>query len=185
MAKYGGFQGTSKRLIELKTLPQIEGHNRSLDRRLRDLGFAPVEGAGFGPVNRNIGNPKVSAGRDGYYYTPCTMPVPIQNVTRSEGRVLQESAMGCSTAHIPISLLGSYLSVIARPARADPAEKGRTGATPLFLPLYRHAGRGGCYSRCSTACPLPFGGRSRPIYPCGKTPNTDHKRALTRRRQAP
>ena len=121
-------------------------------------------------MNRNNENPKVSAGRDGYYYTPCTMPVPIQNVTRSEGMVLQESAMGCSTAHYPISLLGSYLSVIARPARADPAEKGRTGATPPLLPLYRHAGKGGCYSRCSTAYTPLWGVAPVQFIPAGRLP---------------
>ena len=30
----------------------------------------------------------------------------------------------------------------------------------------------------------PFWGRSRLIYPCGKAPNTNPKRALRRRRQA-
>ena len=44
--------------------------------------------------------------------------------------------------HFSISLSHCSMSAIARPARAAPAEKGRTGATPPFLPLYRHTWRG-------------------------------------------
>ena len=112
------------------------------------------------------------------------MPVPIQPGTQTRGGVYQDLVMRCTSTIVPIYLPQRGLSVIARPARSDPAEKGRTGATPPFLPLYRQTGRGGCTSRCTTAYP-PFWGRSRPIYPYGKVPNTYPKRALTRRRQAP
>ena len=90
------------------------------------------------------------------------MPVPIQPGTQTRGGVYQDSVMRCTSTIVPIYLPQRGLSVIARPARSDPAEKGRTGAPP---PLFR--------------------GRSRPIYPYGKVPNTYPKRALTRRRQAP
>ena len=86
--------------------------------------------------------------------------------------------------HFSISLSHCSMPAIARPARAAPAEKGRTGATPPFLPLYRHAGRGGVTGGVTSPTPL-FRGRSRLIDPCGKAPDTDDKRALTRRRQAP
>ena len=69
----------------------------------------------------------------------------------------QDSVMRCTSTIVPIYLPQRGLSVIARPARTDPAEKGRTGATPPFLPLYRQTGRGGCTSRCTTAYP-PFQG---------------------------
>ena len=90
--------------------------------------------------------------------------------------------------HFSISLSHCSMSAMDRPARAAPAEKGRTGATPPFLPLYRQTGRGGVTGGVTSPTPL-FRGRSRSIYPCGKAPNkapdTDDKRTLTRRRQAP
>ena len=101
------------------------------------------------------------------------MLVPMRPGTRTRGGVYQDSVMRCASTIVPIYLPQRGLSVIARPARTDPAEKGRTGATPPFLPLYRQTGRGGCTSRCTTAYPPPFRGRSRPIYPYGKVPNRD------------
>ena len=85
------------------------------------------------------------------------MPVPIQPGTQTRGGVYQDSVMRCTSTIVPICLPQRGLSVIARPARTDPAEKGRTGATPPFLPLYRQTGRGECTSRCTTAYP-PFQG---------------------------
>ena len=70
------------------------------------------------------------------------MPVPIQPGTQTRGGVYQDSVMRCTSTIVPIYLPQRGLSVIARPARTDPAEKGRTGATPPFLPLYRQTGRG-------------------------------------------
>ena len=49
------------------------------------------------------------------------------------------------------------------------------------MPLYRQTGRGGGVP-AGVPPPTPlFRGRSRPIYPCGKVPDTYPKRALTRR----
>ena len=135
-------------------------------------------------MNHNNGNPQDSAIRDGFFNTPCTMPVPIQIVPRSEGGLEQDSAMWWNTAHFPISLPCRYLAAITRPARAAPAEKGRTGATPSFLPLYRHAGRGGGTGGGTQPTPPLFRGRSRPIYPYGKAESKTRKRALTPWRQA-
>ena len=60
----------------------------------------------------------------------------------------------CNTAHFAISLPCRHLAALARPARTDPAEKGRTGATPPFLPLYRQTGRGVCNRVCNNPTPL-------------------------------
>ena len=80
---------------------------------------------------------------------------------------------------------GRFLVCPVHDARAAPAEKGRTGATPPFFPLYRQTGRGVCNRVCNNPNPPLFRGRSRPIDPCGKAPDTYPQRALTRRRQAP
>ena len=58
--------------------------------------------------------------------------VTIQRGTSSGGGMFQDSGWGCSTPHFSISLLYSYLAAVNRPDRDDPAEKGRTIATPLF-----------------------------------------------------
>ena len=108
-------------------------------------------------MNHKNGKPQDSAIQDCFCCAPCTMPVPIQPGTQTRGGVYQDSVMRCTSTIVPIYLPQRGLSVIARPARSDPAEKGRTGATPPFLPLYRQTGRGGCTSRCTTAYP-PFQG---------------------------
>ena len=154
IAKYGGVKGISKRLIELKTLPRSKGRNRSLDRQLRDVGFAPLEDAGCRPMKRTNGVPPRGAIQDGFCCAPCTMLVPIQPGTQTRGGVYQDSVMRCTNTIFPIYLPQRGLSVIARPARSDPAEKGRTGATPPFLPLYRQTGRGVCNRVCNNPTPL-------------------------------
>ena len=111
--------------------------------------------------------------------------VPIQLVTNSGGGLLHDSVVICYKPHFAISLPGSHLAVVDRPASDDTAGTSRTIATPHFLPLYRHAGVGVCYRVCYKPCTPPFGGRYRPIYPCGKASVTDPKRALTRRRKTP
>ena len=136
-------------------------------------------------MNRRNGVPISGAIQDCFCCASCTMPVPMQPGTQTRGGVYQDSVMRCTSTIVPIYLPQRGLSVIARPARTDPAEKGRTGATPPFLPLYRQAGRGGGVPAGVPPPPPLFRGRSRPIYPYGKAPDTDPKRALTRRRQAP
>ena len=74
---------------------------------------------------------------------PCRSTIPIQDATRTRGVVWHDSAMLCNTTTLCISLIMQVLFNYSRPARADPAKNGRTGATPPFLPLYRHAWRGG------------------------------------------
>ena len=120
-------------------------------------GFTSFEDAGCGAMNRRNGVPISGAIQDCFCCAPCTMLVPMRPGTRTRGGVYQDSVMRCTSTIVPIYLPQRGLSVIARPARTDPAEKGRTGATPPFLPLYRQTGRGGCTSRCTTAYP-PFQG---------------------------
>ena len=123
-------------------------------------------------MNRTNGVPPRGAIQDGFCCAPCTMLVPIQPGTQTRGGVYQDSVMRCTSTIVPIYLPQRGLSVIARPARTDPVEKGRTGATPPFLPLYRQTGRGGVPAGVPPPTPL-FRGRSRPIYPYGKVPNRD------------
>ena len=85
----------------------------------------------------------------------------------------------------------SYLFTATRLVRNSPAGphrssgKGQDGSDPP--PFCRCIGkRGGeVYQPVYHRLPPLFRGRSRPIYPYGKAPDTDPKRALTRRRQAP
>ena len=99
-----------------------------------------------------------------------------------------KSAGVCSTAIFLTLLYHSRLPATSWPDRADTEEKGKTEATPLFLPLVRQSGLGfgaGGVTGFGAHPAPPYGGRFRPIYPCGKAPNTDLKRALTRHRQTP
>ena len=77
-----------------------------------------------------------------------------------------------------------HLPDTTRPDRTAPEVRGRTEATPPFLPLVRQTEQGFVTGFVTYPVP-PFWGRFRPIYPCGKAPNTDLKRALTRHRQTP
>ena len=65
--------------------------------------------------------------------------VTIQRGTSSGGGMFQDSGWGCSTPHFAISLPGSHLAVVDRPASDDTAGTSRTIATPHLLPLVRHA----------------------------------------------
>ena len=98
-----------------------------------------------------------------------------------------KSALICYTTHFSILFYRCRLPTTTRPDRADTEENGKTEATPpLFAasPANRAGGGQGLLHGLGHTLP-PLGGRFRPIYPCGKTPNQNAKRALTRRRQAP
>ena len=114
--------------------------------------------------------------------------LPDHRAPYIRGGMGHKSVGGCSTA-ISLNLLyHCFLPTTTRPDRADTEENGKTEATPPFLPLYRQTGRGvgaGFVTGFGAYPAPPYGGRFRPNYPCGKAPNTNPKRALTRRRQAP
>ena len=113
--------------------------------------------------------------------------LPDHRAPNIRGGMGHKSAGGCSTAIFLILLCCRGLSTTTRLDRADTEEKGRTEATPPFLPLYRQTGRGfgaGFVTGFGAYPAPPYGGRFRPNYPCGKTPNPNAKRALTRRRKA-
>ena len=104
------------------------------------------------------------------------------------GGMGHKSAGGCSTAIFLTLLYHSSLDATTKLDRADTEEKGKTEATPPFLPLVRQSGLGfgaGGVTGFGAHPAPPFGGRFRPNYPCGKAPNQNPKLALTRRRQAP
>ena len=82
-----------------------------------------------------------------------------------------KSTLICYTTHFSRLLYHRRLPTTTRPDRADTEEKGRTEATPPFLPLYRQTGRGfgaGFVTGFEAYPAPPYGGRFRPIYPCGK-----------------
>ena len=114
--------------------------------------------------------------------------LPDHRATYIRGGMGHKSAGGCSTAIFLTLLYHSSLDATTKPDRADTEEKGKTEATPPFLPLYRQTGRGfgaGFVTGFGAYPAPPYGGRFRPNYPCGKAPNTNPKRALRRRRPAP
>ncbi len=79
-----------------------------------------------------------------------------QPETYSEGGLFPFWRWVCFPAHFAISLPRSYLAAVDRPDRTAPEVRGRTGATPPFLPLERHAGRG-FVSRFVSHRKPPFG----------------------------
>ena len=86
------------------------------------------------------------------------------NLTRKWGGVSGKQWRGCQAPrfHFSLSLFGFF--VLDRTTRTAPAERERTGATPLFPPLARFGERGGCQPRCQAPCQTPSppsGGRSR------------------------
>ena len=61
--------------------------------------------------------------------------LPDHRAPYIRGGMGHKSAGGCSTAIFLILLCCRGLSTTARPDRADTEEKGKTEATPPFLPL--------------------------------------------------
>ena len=77
----------------------------------------------------------------------------------------------CFPHPFPMLLYFRLLSAIARPDRAAPDVRGRTGATPPFLPLVRHAGRGGVSGGVSIGVsphPPPLGVAPVRFIPAGR-----------------
>ena len=111
------------------------------------------------------------------------------DATKSEWGVWHDSMQGCGIADFCISLPCSSLAAIDRPGRVAPAIKGRTGATPPFLPLVRHVGRGACGRAWGTARPPLSGVAPVQIIPAGrlrtKLRTQTPRGRETRRRQAP
>ena len=87
-----------------------------------------------------------------------------QNLTRTQGGVSQKQQGGCPIHpfHCSLSLFG--VSSYDRPTRTAPAVRGKTGATPPFVPLARHGEWGVSGTVSGTVSdPLPaFGGGSLP-----------------------
>ena len=135
-------------------------------------------------MNRRNGVPPRGAIQDGFLTRRARCRCRSSGKLSQGGGCFPILQWGVSTAPVPISLPRRYLSIIAQPALADPAEKGRTGATPPFFAAVSANGEGGVYQPVYHRLP-PFGGRSRPNYPCGKAESKTRKRALTCRRQVP
>ena len=111
-----------------------------------------------------------------------------QNLTLTQGGVSQKQQGGCPipTFHFSLSLFG--VSSYDRPTRTAPAVRGKTGATPHFVPLARH-GDGGVSGTVSgtVSDPLPAFGEVAPVcmYPCGKAPRPARGPDDQQRRAAP
>ena len=106
--------------------------------------------------------------------------LPDHRATYIRGGMGHKSAGGCSNAIFFILLCCRGLSTTTRPDRADTEEKGKTEATPPFLPLVRQSGLGfgaGGVTWFGAHPAPPYGGRFRPNYPCGKAPKTTSPRA--------
>ena len=100
--------------------------------------------------------------------------LPDHRATNIRGGMGHKSAGGCSTAIFLTLLYHSSLDATTKPDRADTEEKGKTEATPPFLPLVRQSGLGfgaGGVTWFGAYPAPPYGGRFRPNYPCGKAPN--------------
>ena len=105
--------------------------------------------------------------------------LPDHRATYIRGGMGHKSALICYTTNFSMLLYRSLLPATTRPDRADTEEKGRTEATPPFLPLVRQSGRGFGAGGVTWfgAHPAPLMGvRFRPNYPCGKAPNTTSPR---------
>ena len=97
--------------------------------------------------------------------------LPDHRATNIRGGMGHKSAGGCSTAIFLTLLYHRRLPATTRPDRADTGEKGKTEATPPFLPLVRQSGLGvgaGGVTWFGAHPAPPYGGRFRLIYPCGK-----------------
>ena len=95
--------------------------------------------------------------------------------------MFHESGVGCSKPHFAISLPGSHLAVVGRQASAAPAGTSWTEVDPPFFAAGAARSGGGMFQAMFHTLYPPFGGRFRPIYPCGKAsakpPNTNPQRA--------
>ena len=97
--------------------------------------------------------------------------LPDHRAPYIRGGMGHKSALICNATHFSILLYHRRLPATTRPDRADTEEKGKTEATPPFLPLYRQTGRGfgaGFVTWFGAYPAPPYGGRFRPNYPCGK-----------------
>ena len=100
--------------------------------------------------------------------------LPDHRATYIKGGMGHKSALICDITHFSILLYRRRLPATTRPDRADTEEKGKTEATPPFLPLVRQSGLGfgaGGVTWFGAHPAPPHGGRFRPNYPCGKAPN--------------
>ena len=179
----GGRQSGGRALLgTLKTAGRDRGSWR-LEWPLCDLDDGPARWARGGRVMRRARGRKRPApgSRRGSRRGSSGM------VHGQRGGVYQKQSGGCNTPtfRFPPSLLGFF--VINRLPGTAPAERERTGATPLFSPLARLDEWGGTTS-CTTPCP------TRPPSPSGVAPVRNHPgwkaktpangRAQTRRRAA-
>ena len=104
--------------------------------------------------------------------------------TQSEGGVFPIMVGGGVPHSFSYVVVFAVLSAILRPDRAEPEVRGRTGATPPFLPLVRHAERGGVSGSVSIGVsphpPLWGSLPSCPFPPCQDTAPCPFKPSTTK-----
>ena len=102
--------------------------------------------------------------------------LPDHRAPNIRGGMGHKSAGGCSTAIFLTLLYHRRLPATTRPDRADTGEKGRTEATPPFLPLVRQSGlgfgAGGVTWFGAHPAPPLMGVASVQIIPAGRLPTS-------------
>ncbi len=137
-------------------------------------------------MNRSNGTPVDVSEIERFLGLPQTVAVPIFFATYIRGGLGQESAFFCGSTHFVYFFASQWFSCYYQ---AIPRQKERGGERrerpPLFCRSSGKQEKGFVAGFVAYPAPPFLGGRSRLIYPCGKTPNPNPKRALRRRRQAP
>ena len=130
ISKYGGGIGNLREIDGTERPSQVE-RPRSHHRRLRDVGFRPLERGGDSLVNRTNRTSviRLSGVKGG------VRALPDHRAPYIRGGMGHKSALICYTTHFSMLLYHCCLPATTRPDRADTEEKGRTEATPPFLPL--------------------------------------------------
>ncbi len=136
-------------------------------------------------MNRSNGTPVDVSEIERFLGLPQTVAVPIFFATYIRGGCGKNRHFFVAALILSISLPRSGFPATTRPSRARRRGAGKDESDPpFFAALSANRKRGLWQGLWHTLAP-PFGGRSRLIYPCGKAPNPNPKRALRRRRQAP
>ena len=137
-------------------------------------------------MNRSNGTPVDVSEIDRFLGLPQTVAVAIFFATYIRGGVGARIGIFCGSTHFVYFFASQWFSCYYQ---AIPCQKERRGERrerpPLFCRSIGKQEKGFVAGFVAYPAPPFFGGRSRLIYPCGKAPNLNPKRALRRRRQAP
>ena len=137
-------------------------------------------------MNRSNGTPVDVSEIERFLGLPQTVAAPIFFATYIRGGCGKNRHFFVATLILSISLPRSGFPASTRPSRAQEERRGeRRERPPPFCRSIGKQEKGFVAGFVAYPAPPFLGGRSRLIYPCGKAPNLNPKRALRRRRQAP